>query len=55
MLVEKMMDYEVTLIVPQVPAFDLTEYKKTLIERLANPGNSRLAFAHRNLWLIGHS
>ena len=36
-LVEKMMDYEVTLIVPQVPAFDLTEYKKTLIERFANP------------------
>jgi mannitol 2-dehydrogenase len=37
MLVERMMDYEVTLIVPQVPAFDLTEYKKTLIERFANP------------------
>jgi mannitol 2-dehydrogenase len=36
-LVEKMMDEEVTPILSPVPGVDLTEYKKTLIERFANP------------------
>jgi mannitol 2-dehydrogenase len=36
-LVEKMMDNEVTPILSPVPGVDLTEYKKTLIERFANP------------------
>ena len=36
-LVEKMMDDEVTPILSEVPGVDLTEYKKTLIERFANP------------------
>jgi mannitol 2-dehydrogenase len=36
-LVEKMMDEEVTPILPDVPGIDLAEYKKTLIERFANP------------------
>lgn len=36
-LVEKMMDEEVTPILSAVPGVDLTEYKKTLIERFANP------------------
>ena len=48
-LVEKMMDDEVTPILSEVPGVDLAEYKKTLIERFANPANSRSAFAHRNL------
>jgi mannitol 2-dehydrogenase len=36
-LVEKMMDEEVTPILSPVPGVDLTEYKKTLIQRFANP------------------
>jgi mannitol 2-dehydrogenase len=36
-LVEKMMDEEVTPLLSPVPGVDLTEYKKTLIERFANP------------------
>jgi mannitol 2-dehydrogenase len=36
-LVEKMMDEEVTPILPEVPGIDLIEYKRTLIERFANP------------------
>ena len=36
-LVEKMMDEDVTPILSPVPGVDLTEYKKTLIERFANP------------------
>jgi hypothetical protein len=36
-LVEKMMDHEVTPLLSEVPGVDLTEYKKTLIERFANP------------------
>jgi mannitol 2-dehydrogenase len=36
-LVQKMMDEEVTPILSPVPGVDLTEYKKTLIERFANP------------------
>jgi mannitol 2-dehydrogenase len=36
-LVELMMDREVTAILPAVPGVDLTEYKRTLIERFANP------------------
>ena len=36
-LVEKMMDDEVTPILSAVPGVDLTEYKKTLIERFGNP------------------
>jgi mannitol 2-dehydrogenase len=36
-LVEKMMDEEVTPILSPVPGVDLAEYKKTLIERFANP------------------
>ena len=36
-LVEKMMDEEVTPILSAVPGVDLREYKKTLIERFANP------------------
>jgi mannitol 2-dehydrogenase len=36
-LVQKMMDQEVTPILSPVPGVDLTEYKKTLIERFANP------------------
>jgi mannitol 2-dehydrogenase len=36
-LVEDMMEIEVTELVPPVPGVDLTEYKKTLIERFANP------------------
>ncbi len=36
-LVELMMDREVTAILPPVPGVDLAEYKKTLIERFANP------------------
>ena len=36
-LVEKLMDDEVTPLLSKVPGVDLTEYKKTLIERFANP------------------
>jgi mannitol 2-dehydrogenase len=36
-LVETMMEVEVTPLVPIVPGVDLTQYKKTLIERFANP------------------
>jgi mannitol 2-dehydrogenase len=36
-LVELMMDREVTAILPEVPGVDLAEYKKTLVERFANP------------------
>jgi len=36
-LVQKMMDEEVTPILSPVPGVDLTDYKKTLIERFANP------------------
>ena len=36
-LVEKMMDDEVTPLLSAVPGVDLTDYKKTLIERFANP------------------
>jgi len=36
-LVAKMMDQEVTPLLSAVPGVDLTEYKKTLIERFANP------------------
>jgi mannitol 2-dehydrogenase len=36
-LVQKMMDDDVTPILSPVPGVDLTEYKKTLIERFANP------------------
>ena len=36
-LVAKMMDDEVTPLLPEVPGVDLTEYKKTLIERFRNP------------------
>ncbi|MBV8225067.1 MAG: mannitol dehydrogenase family protein, partial [Verrucomicrobia bacterium] len=36
-LVEDMMEIEVTELIPPVPGVDLTEYKKTLIERFANP------------------
>ena len=36
-LVAKMMDHEVTPLLSAVPGVDLTEYKKTLIERFANP------------------
>jgi mannitol 2-dehydrogenase len=36
-LVEKMMDHEVTPLLSAVPGIDLTEYKKTLIGRFANP------------------
>jgi mannitol 2-dehydrogenase len=36
-LVETMMEVDVTPLVPIVPGVDLTEYKKTLLERFANP------------------
>jgi mannitol 2-dehydrogenase len=36
-LVEKMMDNEVTPLLSKVPGVDLTDYKKTLIERFQNP------------------
>jgi mannitol 2-dehydrogenase len=36
-LVEKMMDDEVTPLLSEVPGVDLPDYKKTLIERFANP------------------
>jgi mannitol 2-dehydrogenase len=36
-LVKKMMDDEVTPILSEVPGVDLADYKKTLIERFANP------------------
>src|SRR6202011_4279536 len=36
-LVERMMDEEVTPLLPPVPGIDLTEYKRTLIERFQNP------------------
>src|SRR6202162_5607498 len=36
-LIETMMEVEVTPLVPIVPGVDLGEYKKTLIERFANP------------------
>ena len=36
-LVQTMMDVEVTPHLPAVPGIDLAEYKKTLIERFANP------------------
>ena len=36
-LVEKMMDDEVTPLLSEVPGVNLTDYKKTLIERFANP------------------
>ena len=37
LLAERMMDREVTPILPPVPGVDLTTYKKTLIERFGNP------------------
>ena len=37
MLVQRLMDEEVTPVLPQVPGIDLTDYKATLIERFANP------------------
>jgi mannitol 2-dehydrogenase len=36
-LVQKLMDDDVTPLLAKVPGVDLTEYKKTLIERFANP------------------
>jgi mannitol 2-dehydrogenase len=36
-LVEKMMDNEVTPLLSEVPGVNLTDYKKTLIERFRNP------------------
>jgi mannitol 2-dehydrogenase len=36
-LVERMMDREVTPVLPEVPGVDLALYKRTLIERFANP------------------
>ena len=36
-LVEKMMDDEVTPLLDEVPGVDLADYKKTLVERFANP------------------
>jgi len=36
-LVEKMMDDEVTPLLSEVPGVNLTDYKKTLIERFGNP------------------
>jgi mannitol 2-dehydrogenase len=36
-LVKKMMDEEVTPLLSEVPGVDLTDYKRTLIERFANP------------------
>jgi mannitol 2-dehydrogenase len=36
-LVETMMEVEVTPLLPAVPGVDLAEYKRTLIERFANP------------------
>jgi mannitol 2-dehydrogenase len=36
-LVEKLMDDEVTPLLSEVPGVNLTDYKKTLIERFANP------------------
>ena len=36
-LVETMMEVDVTPLLPIVPGVDLTEYKKTLLERFANP------------------
>lgn len=36
-LIETMMEVEVTPLLPSVPGVDLGEYKKTLIERFANP------------------
>lgn len=36
-LLEQMMEVDVTPLVPPVPGVDLTDYKKTLIERFSNP------------------
>ncbi len=36
-LVETMMEAEVTPLLPPVPGIDLAQYKKTLVERFANP------------------
>ncbi len=36
-LVQRMMDEEVTALLPPVPGIDLAEYKRTLIERFSNP------------------
>jgi len=36
-LVERMMNDEVTPLLPPVPGIDLAQYKRTLIERFANP------------------
>ena len=36
-LVQDMMDVDVTPLLPEVPGIDLGEYKRTLIERFANP------------------
>ena len=36
-LIERMMDEEATPTLPEVPGVNLTEYKRTLIERFANP------------------
>lgn len=48
-LLQRMMDEEVTPLLPAVPGVDLTEYKQTLIERFQNPKIrdtlARLAFA----------
>jgi mannitol 2-dehydrogenase len=37
LLVERMMDAEVTPLLPPVPGIDLAQYKRTLLERFANP------------------
>jgi mannitol 2-dehydrogenase len=36
-LVERMMNDEVTPLLPPVPGIDLAQYKRTLVERFANP------------------
>jgi mannitol 2-dehydrogenase len=36
-LVEQMMEIEVTELLPPVPGVDLSDYKKTLVERFSNP------------------
>ena len=36
-LIARMMDEEVTPLLPPVPGIDLTDYKRTLIERFGNP------------------
>ena len=54
-LVQRLMDREVTPILPPVPGIDLEDYKATLIERFANPAIRDQLSRIRYLWLVGNA